>query len=900
MTLRIPIATYRLQFNADFTFRDAKAIVDYLADLGISDIYSSPLLRPRTGSTHGYDIVDARVINPALGSEDDLRELHGAMDARAMGLLLDIVPNHMAASHENEWWMSVLENGPQSRFLHYFDIDWSPVASRGVVENKVMLPILGRPYGETLESQEIQLGFDEDGLFFTYYDKRLPLAPQSYHHVLRECLDALPQEGAGIEVREIVASDNVIANSRYLKETMWRLYESSPAFKEALDNAITQLNGEPGNQESFNKLDALLDAQYYRLAYWRTASETINYRRFFDVTDLVGLRIENPEVFELRNRRIFDLISDGPVSGLRIDHIDGLFDPYSHLLKLQMRLGDPATEALEQFYVVVEKILEHGETLPANFRVCGTTGYDFLDVVNALFVDPKGLDRLTTHYRKFTGFRETFDDVVYEKKKQAIEQLFAGEMRALGIQLAAIATADRNARDFAASELLSALEEITACMPVYRTYIRESEVSEADREFIRRAITEARQRAGWRVDARLFNFLELVLMLSPPAYIDAEREKWLAFVMNWQQFTGRVMAKGVEDTAFYNYNRLISLNEVGGNPGREGDFDPVGEFHRHNERIANEWPHTMNATSTHDTKRSEDVRARLNVLAEIAETWEREVRRWSRMNATLKRDGAPDANEELLVYQTLAGVWPFTADEQRGVPARLRLYLEKALREAKVYSSWLEPNAAYERAVQDFAVALLDHEPFMTSFRRLHRHIAFHGFLNSLAQVVLKVCSPGLPDFYQGTEIWDFSLVDPDNRRPVDYTVRSRMLRRLGTPETLLKNWKDGRVKLFVTERSLAVRARHAELFRDGSYTPIETGSANAVAFRRGEDVIAVVPRLTSQLARAPRLPIGDVWADLSLGVSGRWRNAFTGDIHESLALRDVLARFPVAVLVRD
>jgi (1->4)-alpha-D-glucan 1-alpha-D-glucosylmutase len=875
MASRIPTATYRIQFNPEFTFQDARKIAGYLAELGISDIYASPILRPRKGSTHGYDVVDATMLNPALGGEDDFTELTGELDRHDMGLILDIVPNHMAASHENAWWMSVLENGQHSRFVHYFDIDWSGT--------KVLLPILGQPYGQTLESGEIQLGFDADGFFFSYFDKRLPLAPQSYHLVLRECVDCLTVEGVSMELHELIDNEGDIANSKFLKETLWRLHEQSEEYRNALADVMARFN------RDFDLLDKLIDAQWYRVAYWRIASETINYRRFFDVTDLVGVRVENPEVFEMRYRRILDLIGEKKVTGIRIDHIDGLFDPVAYLTKMQVRLGDP-----EPFYVVVEKILGAGEPLPSSFRAAGTTGYDFLDVVNALFVDFQGLGALTDFYHSYTGLTAPFEDVVYETKKQAIEQLFYGEMRALGAHLGELAVADRNARDFAPSELQAALVEITACMPVYRTYIRAGHVEGMDRAFIRRAVAEARKRAKG-VDRRLFKFLELVLLLEPPKYIAGERERWLQFVMRWQQFTGRVMAKGVEDTAFYNYNRLISLNEVGSEPGRGSDCDPVAELHERNREIALAWPHTMNATSTHDTKRAEDVRARIHVLSEIPDVWQREVRRWTRINAALKRDGVPHPNEELLIYQTLVGMWPLDRAEEAGVTERLQAYLEKASREAKTHTSWLEPNAGYENALKEFAAAILGHEPFITAFRRFHRRIAFHGFLNSLSQVVLKATAPGVPDFYQGTELWDFSLVDPDNRRPVDYEKRKAILRDLPDPATLLRRWTDGRIKLFVTARVLATRARHREIFRADNYRRLEAGP-NVFAFTRGDDILVAVPRLTTRLTRPPSLPTGEVWGDATLPVSGRWRNVFTEEVVEDGALRNVFALLPVAV----
>jgi (1->4)-alpha-D-glucan 1-alpha-D-glucosylmutase len=871
---RAPVATYRLQFNAQFTLQDARAIVAYLRELGISDLYASPLLRARTGSTHGYDVVDTGMINPELGTLDDLTELRAELDRHDMGLVLDIVPNHMAISHENAWWMSLLENGQESRFRHFVDIDWR--------EGRLLLPILGQPYGAALESHEIRLGFDGDGFFFTYYEMRLPLAPQSYHLVLRESLSTLTDEAAAMEVRDLVENDSVIANSRFLKDTLNRVRDQSPAFHDALDEAVARFNTD------IDALDGLLEAQVYRLAYWRIASEAINYRRFFDVTDLIGVHVDNPEVFDRHNGFVFELIAQGAVTGLRIDHIDGLKDPVKYLTMLQMRLGDG-------FHVVVEKILEAGETLPPSLRCAGTTGYDFADTANGVFVDPQGLARLTDVYQSFTGLATQYEDVVYERKKQVIDQLFSGEMRALGTSLGQLAGADRNARDFAPSELLAALTEVTACMPVYRTYvregsIRESGVTDEDRRFITRAVADARKRAGG-VDGRLFDFIERVLLV--------ERDEWRPLVMRWQQFTGPIMAKGVEDTSFYNYNRLISLNEVGGDPGRS-DFNPIAELHERNERMARDWPHTMNATSTHDTKRAEDVRARIHVLSEIPDAWQREVRRWTRLNAPLKRGGVPHANDEWLMYQTLVGMWPLDETEWPAVPERLRAYLLKAVREAKTHTDWLKPNIEYEQNLQDFASAVLEHEPFLTPFRRFQRRIAFHGFLNSLAQIVLKTCSPGAPDFYQGTELWDFSLVDPDNRRPVDYEKRAALLRGLPSSATLLKQWPDGRIKLFVTARSLDARARNLDAFR-GTYQAIDTTTPNAIAFTRGENVLTVVPRLTTQLVPSPRLPLGDVWSDHSLNIGGKWRNVFTDEVieGEKLTLKEVFATFPVAILER-
>src|SRR5437899_4896864 len=539
---RVPRATYRLQLNAGFTFAGAKRVVPYLAELGISDLYLSPILKARKGSAHGYDVVDAVALNPELGSEEDFASLHEEAAARGLGLLLDVVPNHMAATQDNAWWMSVLENGPHSRFLHYFDIDWNPVTSRGQTVNKLLLPILGKPYGEALESHEIQLGFDSEGFFFRFYDKRLPLAPQSYSRVLRDCVDSLPKEGVAIALREHIAGEDTVPNSKFLKETLWRIYEQDATFREALDHTIERFNTD------VDAIDDVLDRQWYRLAYWRIASQKINYRRFFDVTDLVGVRVENPEVFEARNRRTLELIAEGKVTGLRVDHIDGLYDPIGHMRKLQLRLAESGSplavgrwpsesstangeRRTANFYIIVEKILARDEQLPCEFPVSGTTGYDFLDMLNAVFVDSEGLKQLGVFYRSFTGVTESFSDICYERKKQVIQELFSGEMRSLGKKLSAIAMADRNARDFAPVDLTAALAEVTACLSVYRTYMREGGPSPAERCRIQQAIACARERAGTALDERLFIFLDRVLLVDPPEYLASERDEWLAFVM---------------------------------------------------------------------------------------------------------------------------------------------------------------------------------------------------------------------------------------------------------------------------------------------------------------------------------------------------------------------------------
>ncbi|MGA7614470.1 MAG: malto-oligosyltrehalose synthase [Thermoanaerobaculia bacterium] len=937
---RVPTATYRIQFNGSFRFGDATAIVPYLASLGITDLYSSPILTATPGSQHGYDVVDPHHVNPEAGGEEEFISLSDRLGENGLGLILDIVPNHMAATSENSWWMDVLENGPYSRRAQYFDIEWHPFHFPRGLERKILLPILGRPYGEALEKGELRLAVGERGLFVTYYDRKMPIAGYSYLELLRAVLDRMHSEGHGsnpsaIELEEILRGFEPVAgtenqdpermtNTRFLKETLERLQQVDQNFGETLQRVVDSWNGTPDDPTSFEQLDSLLDRQWYRLAYWRRASEQINYRRFFDITDLVGLRIEDPEVFEARQKLILQLVDEGRVTGLRIDHIDGLYDPVAHLRKLQIRLAgvEASAENHRPYWVVVEKILARDEQLPNDFAVSGTTGYDFLNRVNDLFVSPDGLGRLSALYTDLGGIREPFDDIAYERKKLVIESLFVSETRALAARLAGLAAADRTARDFPQEEIEDALVEITASLDVYRTYIREpGEVPRSDRQWIERAVHEARHRAP-RIDDQVYRFVQRVLLVDPPHYASDQAPSWLDFVMRWQQYTGRVVAKGVEDTSFYVYNRLISMNEVGGDP-EDVPADPVEAFHRENSDRARQWPHTLNTTNTHDTKRSEDVRTRIDVLSELEE-WPRIARRWARINADAKEivegHAAPDGNDELMIYQTILGVWPLDGREIPTLQERLHQFVQKAAREAKVHSSWLQPNTPYEMAMKEFVDRLLrEGSRFRRDLASLHRKVAFFGFLNSLSQVALKIGSPGSPDFYQGTELWDFSLVDPDNRRPVDYAARKRILGsiRRGSKDRsalagrLLRNWKNGAIKMYVTQRGLEIRKELAPLFLDGSYEPLPTSEGakgHVCTFMRrgdGSSVVVAVPRLVSALVRAGTFPLGeDVWSEetieLPSGASGMWRNVYTDETIEaspSLKVADVFRSFPVAIL---
>lgn len=933
---RVPVATYRVQLNSSFPFRRARAIVSYLQKLGITDLYASPILKARPGSTHGYDVVDSNELNPELGTVEEFAEFHGALRGAGLGMLLDIVPNHMAASSDNEWWYDVLEFGCESRYERYFDVNWEPFTAHGTLRNRVLIPILGKPYGEVLESGELTLRFADGEFFVTYYDHRLPISPRSYPIVLRELLSraADDDESWVAALRSALASIDDLDTERTaeaardsaenLKGVLRDLHVREPEFRNAIERTLALFNGEQGTAQSYDRLDALLEAQWYRLSYWRMASEEINYRRFFDVTDLIGLRVEDPEVFSARHAQLFDWAESGVVTGFRIDHIDGLYDPVAHLRKMQTTIAK-RLPGVERFYVVVEKILAADERLPESFVAHGTTGYDFLNVANAVFVDMRNMPRLTEVYEQFVGSEMKFDEIAYAAKRQVLEGLFAGEVRGLGAMLARLAAQDRNARDFAPNELTQALSEVTAGLQIYRTYIRDFHITQFDRDAIGRAITVAKSRTRDRLDPRLFEFIERVLMLQPPHYAEEHRQQWLDFVMRWQQFTGRAMAKGIEDTAFYQFNRLIALNEVGGEPEQHTPFDPVDRFHSNNEYQLAHWPLTMNASSTHDTKRSEDVRARIDVLSEMPDVWERHVRSWGRLNHPLKRTvgsrTAPDRNEEFMLYQTLLGVWPLDAAEEAALGDRLAAFIEKALREAKTNTSWLAPDNEYEQAVIAFARDVIDpsNAEFRDDFVPFQQIIAFYGFLNSLAQLALKIFSPGVPDFYQGTELWDFSLVDPDNRRPVDYQRRFELLDGLAgddvAVEELLDQWRDGRVKMFVTQRSLALRNRLRTLFERGAYARLSaTGSANehVCAFERSDDeaaVIVAVPRLCASLVRPGQLPVGDVWNGQALELraqSRNWRNIFTGeqlsatDIgagEASLSLAEVFRSFPIAVL---
>lgn len=881
--LRIPAATYRLQFNRQFRFTDARALIPYLDELGVTDLYCSPLLTARRGSPHGYDVTDPARLNPELGSEADFTALTATLQQHGMGLLLDIVPNHMAASSENPWWWDVLRNGQDSPYASYFDIDWHP--ARPELANKVLLPVLGAPFGKVLENQELTLSPERDGFQLSYFERRLPLSP--------------------------ISSSRLAAH--------WQ----------------EELNGQKGDPRSFDRLEQILSEQAYRLAYWRVAGEAINYRRFFDISDLVAMRVEEKHVFEATHAFIFRLAEAGQVTGLRIDHIDGLQDPKAYLLQLQDRLSGAAGEN-PGFYVVVEKILGSGEELPAGWLCCGTTGYDFLNRVNGLFVSGQEGGDLDAFYARLTGSREKFESIVYRQKKKVMADLFAGEVRSLVRQLGCLAKEDRYGHDLTLAELEQGFIEVTSSLAVYRTYIHGYQVTDRDREYLEQALAKAaEQRPAVKTACE---FLGRVLLLKLPDRSSAkQRQDWLAFVMRWQQFTGPIMAKGYEDTALYIYNRLVSLNEVAGEPQHLGNS--VAGFHYWNKDRLERQPHTLNATSTHDTKRSEDVRARINVLAELPEAWLQRVGRWRHWNCqkkpTINSRPVPEDNTEYLIYQTLVGAWPLREEEIQAFQERLQAYLVKATREAKIHTSWLNPDNAYEDALKKFVAAILEpaaDNRFLPDFLEFQKVTAFYGAVGSLAQVLLKLVAPGVPDFYQGTESWNFSLADPDNRRPVAFETQARQLSALQKAasggllplaQRLLSSWEDGQVKHYLTYQALNFRKRHQELFSRGEYIPIGVtgpghGHVCAFARRLGSSwVMAVVPRLlarlqldvqatnTGEALPATRfLPVDVVWGETALilpeQAPERWRNIFTAEILSAGAAQvaGLFQNFPVALLV--
>ena len=956
---QIPTATYRLQLNPHFTFRDAAAVVPYLSELGISHFYASPYRRARPGSMHGYDIIDHSSINPELGTPDDYEGFVSELHRHGMRQILDIVPNHMGVmGSDNAWWLDVLENGEASDFADFFDIDWDPIKDE--LKGKVLIPVLAEQYGNVLEKGELKLTFDSERGEFSifYFQHRFPVDPKEYPRILSFRIEPLreklgPTHEDFLELQSIItaighlpdrhgtAPEQKVERNRekeVQKRRLAALCARSHDIQEFIAENVTTINGTPDDPRSFDALHELIKTQPYRFAQWRVAADDINYRRFFDINDLAALRPENEKVFNETHKLILDLVAQGKLDGLRVDHPDGLYDPAGYFEQLSGRLRTELEPQDREAYLIAEKILTGNERLPKQWPIDGTTGYEFANLVNGLFVDRSAGDKLERIYRSFTGISSKFADVVYLCKRHILKVVLASELNVLANLLSRIALASRYTCDFTLNSLRSALGEIIASFPVYRTYVNGPEVSDEDRRYAEKAVVAAKKRSS-AADLSVFDFVQRILLIDVYGS-DAGwyKQAVLRFSMKFQQVTAAVMAKGLEDTAFYRYNRLVSLNEVGGNPSRFGTT--VEEFHHANQQRLSCWPDSMLASSTHDSKRSEDVRARINVLSELPPVWLLHLRRWRDWNRAKKPqvDGqpAPTRNDEYLLYQTLIGTWPsqlLDDADWKTYTERIEQYTLKAAREAKEHTSWANTNSEYESALVDFTRAILDrsaHNRFLADFEEFAHRIARIGAFNSFSQTLLKLTSPGVPDIYQGNELLELNLVDPDNRRPVDYGRRRELLATLKRETAsnhdlptrvreLISAPDSNAAKQYLTWKTLTFRRQQPDLFHRSSYIPLLAAgekSEHVVAFARqheGRSIIVAVPRLSGRLMGESHDSVCEeaIWRDTTLEIPSDgeacYHNLFTGEclplkpgVAPRIPLSDLFRNFPVAILISE
>jgi len=878
-----PRATYRLQMRPGFGFDQADEIIEYLSDLGISHVYTSPYLQAAVDSTHGYDVVDPTKINAQLGDEESHERFCESIKTAGMGLMIDIVPNHMAIlGKQNPWWWDVLENGPASRYAIYFDVDWD--ASDQHWPNKVLLPILGDHYGRVLENGDLKLSYENGRVTLHYLENSFPLDPSSLSALLSRAADASHSEMLAFIAESYARLPRPTVTSRralerrhrdkaVLHNLLERLCQEDLEANLAIENEMEKVNQDP------NSLDEIIEQQNYRLAFWRTANRDLGYRRFFDIKELVGLRIEDPEVFRATHALPIKWFLKGWVEGLRIDHPDGLRNPGEYFFRLQ--------EACPAAWIVAEKILEPNEKLPKNWKVAGTTGYDFLNLLNGLFIDPCGVEALAELYKEILDKDIDFKQLVYECKLLVLKELFGSEVNRLSNLFVDICDKHRRHRDYTQPELISVINQTAACFPVYRSYVSVSDnlVSDEDVSYVTMAINLGMEKRP-DLDPELFRFLHDLLLLRIPGQLEGE------FAMRFQQLTGPVMAKGFEDTALYRYQKLISLNEVGGDPSC---FNiTLNYFHDCCLVAEKERPLSLLASTTHDTKRSEDVHARLNLLSEIPAEFGSAVKRWMIMNLKHHQGDFPDKNTEYLLYQTLIGAWPINEE-------RILAYMEKAIREAKEHTSWTKINAPYEKAISEFVKAILRDPLFLADFKKFVQPLIQPGRINSLAQTLVKLTAPGIPDTYQGCELWNLSLVDPDSRRMVDFAIRKKFLQELKTLSIsqILERMDDGLPKLWVIQQTLHVRKHCADLFNAGSsYKPMAALGSRAehvIAFMRGESAVTIAPRLIMRL--------NSQWDDTSLELpSGTWMNVLSGEKFsgDKILLKSALAQFPVALLVEE
>lgn len=990
----VPAATYRVQLGEQMGFGRLQELLEGLRDLGITTVYVSPIWKARRGSQHGYDIVDHRALNPALGTRAEFDALTSRMAEIGLGLLVDFVPNHMGIGSENAWWLDVLENGPGSLCAPYFDIDWAP--SKPELRDKVLLPVLADPYGRVLEDGLITLTYGDGQFQLRYGDHALPVRPEALPLILDGAIEAVTAQ-LGEEHDAVLELQSIVTGLKHLpggtetrrarimerrreKEILRRRLAIIVAEQEAVAaqvrQALVRINGVPGDARSFDELDRLVTAQNYRLCCWRVAAEEINYRRFFDNNDLAAIRMEHPQVFEQAHGLLFELVRLGRVQGVRVDHPDGLWNPQGYLAQLQRGLflelchahllaravpsgqdeesaqlatfarlrgrladlhrqaaRDPRAAVARPVYTVVEKILVRSECLPETWPVYGTSGYDFAAACSGVFVDGSAGTRISMIYEDFSGIHTDFDTLVYETRKLILRTSMASELAMLGQALSRLSSRDRHARDFTQGSLTQALAEIISSFPVYRTYIDEASATPGEEERI--AVARSVRLALYRnpaVEASVFQFIGSILLLDRQGTDSGEQLGWRQFVMRVQQLTGPVMAKGVEDTAFYVYNRLVSLCEVGDEPERFGTS--VAAFHRLCTQRQRLWPWSLSPTSTHDSKRSADLRARIHVLSEIPEQWAEALAALGALAQPLRIDLggrlAPERNEQYLLFQSLIGVWPWglpgtASPELASLTERIVAYMVKACREAKVNTSWLDTRPEYPQAIEAFVRAVLAPDaPLWDVLRPLADVCAWHGMWSALGMVVLKMTAPGIPDLYQGEELWNFCLVDPDNRRPVDHAARQRLMaevRPVGGPtppfvQSLLDHPEDGRIKLHVTRSLLQLRQQRPDMFdAQSAYAPLAAGglrAEHALAFARRTgkaEVIVIVGRLTARLCDAAReMPTGLRWAETWLpATAGRFRDVLTGaefatrdiDGASVLALDEIFATLPVAVVER-
>ena len=953
----VPAATYRLQFKSGFTYADAAALTPYLQALGISHVYASPLLRARPGSEHGYDVVDHNSFNPEIGDYDAFNAYVAGLHQQGMGLLLDTVPNHMdVGSGDNDWWQDLLENGEASPYAGFFDVDWHPVKRN--LRDKVLLPVLGDHYGNVLDRGELRLELDEESgtLYVRYYEHRYPLDPRTYGGLIERTLPGAQRSlGATSDTATALAvlgeafgalppHHQPEGRARHeaaaaCKRQLAALCGRDEAARRLLRDAVAEFN-RAGDGAAGAPLHPLLEAQPYRLAYWRVAADEINYRRFFDINELACIRMENPDVFDATHRLVRQLVEAGAVDGLRIDHVDGLSDPRGYCEKLHgmLAVDTPASAAASRSppYLVVEKILASHEDMPRDWPVAGTTGYEVGHWLNGLFVEPRAEAALGRVYRRFTQRRQDFAEVVYQCKKLLIFHDLSSELTVLANLLNEIAQSDIHTRDFTYHGLREALAELVARFPVYRTYITAEAVGEQDRRYVRWAIGESK-RHSQAADTQVFDFIAGLLLGETPGAVPGHGDPRVdRFVARFQQYTAPVTAKALEDTACYVYNRLASLNEVGASPASFGVSAEA--FHAAVGQRMAEWPDAMISTSTHDTKRSEDVRVRIDVLTEIPEEWRRHLARWSRINrmrrAEVNGQPAPSRNDEYLLYQTLLGVWPLHEEELDDFEQRIQGYMLKAVREAKLHTSWINPDSDYEDAVQGFVAALLhdrERNAFLAGFLPFQRRVAHLGLLNGLSQTLLKLGLPGVPDIFQGNEVWTLSLVDPDNRRAVDFASRAALLEALqarcrGRSEhtallrEMLETLPDGRAKLYLTWRALELRRDRQAFFRAAAYDGLRIEgprAGNAVAFARSDEDGSILYAATRFYAglwpEADVAPDPAIWSDTWIALPGEahgrhYRDHLSGQVlvesdfdgRAGLAAAAVFAHWPVALLVEE